>query len=103
VPSGIVAQSLGRPLSGNAQFAEVNLVAPGDVQGDRINQLDFRVSKILRFGGTRAQIALDLYNALNANGVESYNQTFVAGGGTWPRPTAILEARFVKITTQFDF
>jgi len=102
-PSAVVAQSLGRPLSGNAQFATVNLVDPGDVYGDRINQLDFRVSKLLRFGGKRAQIALDLYNALNANSVESYNQTFVAGGGPWPRPTSILEARFIKITTQFDF
>jgi hypothetical protein len=101
--SAEVAQSLGRPLSGNAQFATINLVDPGDVYGDRINQLDFRVSKILRFRGTRAQLALDLYNALNANSVESYNQTFVAGSGSWPRPTSILEARFIKITTQFDF
>jgi hypothetical protein len=102
-PSSVVAQSLGRPLAGNAQFANINLIDPGDVYGDRINQLDFRVSKLLRFGGKRAQIALDLYNALNANSVESYNQTFVAGSGSWPRPTSILEARFIKITTQFDF
>jgi hypothetical protein len=78
-------------------------VTPGDVVGDRINQLDFRVSKILRFGGKRAQVAVDLYNALNANSVETYNQTFVPGSGLWPRPTAILEARFIKFTTQFDF
>ena len=102
-PSAVVAGSLGRPLSGNAQFATVNLVDPGDVYGDRINQLDFRVSKIVRFGGTRAQIAVDLYNALNANSIESYNQTFVAGSQSWPRPTGILEARFIKITTQLDF
>lgn len=101
--SAEVAESLGRPLSGNAQFATINLIDPGDVYGDRINQLDFRVSKLFRFGGTRAQIALDLYNALNANSIESYNQTFVAGSQSWPRPTAILEARFIKITTQFDF
>ena len=102
-PSAVVSESLGRPLSGNAQFATINLIDPGDVYGDRINQLDFRVSKLFRFGGTRAQIALDLYNALNANSIESYNQTFVAGSQSWPRPTGILEARFIKITTQFDF
>ncbi|MGH7129321.1 MAG: hypothetical protein ACREIV_12185, partial [Planctomycetaceae bacterium] len=45
-PSAVVAQSLGRPLSGNASFATINLVTPGDVYGDRINQLDFRVSKL---------------------------------------------------------
>jgi hypothetical protein len=102
-PSAVVAASLGRPLSGNAQFATINLIEPGDVYGDRINQLDFRVSKLFRFGGTRAQIAIDLYNALNANSVQSYNQTFIAGSGSWPRPTSILEARFIKLTTQFDF
>ena len=52
VPSATVALSLGRPLSGNAQFANINLLSPGEVIGDRINQLDFRVSKILRFGRT---------------------------------------------------
>jgi hypothetical protein len=102
-PAAVVQQSLGRPMSGNAQFANINLVDPGDVLGDRINQLDFRVSKLLRFGRTRAQIAVDLYNALNSNSVESYNETFIAGSGSWPRPTGILEARFVKITAQFDF
>ena len=102
VPSAIVATSLGRPLSGNAQFAEVNLLAPGDLHGDRINQLDFRASKILRFGRFRTQIALDLYNALNANPIESYNEAFIAGGA-WLTPEGILTARFAKITAQLDF
>ena len=38
VPSATAALSLGRPLSGNVQFAQVNLVEPGEVIGDRINQ-----------------------------------------------------------------
>ena len=63
---------------------------------------DFRVGKVLRFGGKRAQIALDLYNALNGNPVESYNQAFIAGGA-WLVPTGILTARFAKLTAQFDF
>ena len=102
VPSATVALSLGRPLSGNAQFANVNLLSPGEQYGDRINQLDFRVSKILRFSGYRAQIAVDLYNALNSSAIESYNQAFIAGGA-WLTPTGILSARFAKITAQFDF
>ncbi|MGH9239968.1 MAG: hypothetical protein ACRD3G_18150, partial [Vicinamibacterales bacterium] len=102
VPSATVSLSLNRPLSGNVQFANINLVEPGDVIGDRINQLDFRVGKVFRFGGKRAQIALDLYNALNGNPVESYNQAFIAGGA-WLVPQGILTARFAKITAQFDF
>jgi hypothetical protein len=102
VPSETARLTLGRPLSGNVQFANINLVEPGDVIGDRINQLDFRVGKVFRFGGKRAQIALDLYNALNGNPVESYNQAFIAGGA-WLVPQGILTARFAKLTAQFDF
>jgi hypothetical protein len=102
VPTAVVAQSLGRPLSGNAPFANINLVEPGDRYGDRINQLDFRVAKIFRFSRYRAQLAVDLYNALNANPIESYNQAFIANGA-WLTPTGILTARFAKITAQFDF
>ena len=60
VPSATAALSLGRPLSGNVQFAQVNLVEPGEVIGDRINQVDLRVGKILRFRNMRTQISVDL-------------------------------------------
>jgi hypothetical protein len=102
VPSATAALTLGRPLSGNTQFAQVNLVEPGDVIGDRINQLDIRVGKILRFRNMRTTVSVDIYNALNSNPIESYNQAFIAGGA-WLTPTGILTARFAKITAQVDF
>lgn len=102
LPSATAAAALGRPLSGNVQFVLVNLVEPGDVVGDRINQVDLRVGKILRFRNFRTQISVDLYNALNANPIETYNQAFIAGGA-WLTPTGILTARFAKITAQVDF
>ena len=49
-------QSLGRSLSGNATNVTVNLIEPGTLYGDRLNQVDFRVAKILKFGGKRAMI-----------------------------------------------
>ena len=80
----------------------IEIVEPGDVMGDRINQVDLRLGKILRFQNFRTQISVDLYNAFNANPVETYNQAFIAGGA-WLTPTGILTARFAKITAQVDF
>jgi hypothetical protein len=102
VPTATVAQSLGRNLAGSTAFATVNLVAPGSVLGDRVNQLDLRIGKVVKVGGLRAQLSVDLYNALNSSAIQSYNQTFITGGA-WLTPTLILPARFAKLTAQFNF
>jgi len=102
VPNAAIVPSLGRNLSGNAANATVNIVAPATQFGDRINQLDFRAGKLLRFGKMRTQVSLDLYNVLNVDAIQTYNQTFVPGGA-WLLPTGILAARFAKITAQVDF
>jgi hypothetical protein len=70
--------------------------------GDRINQFDMRFAKILRFGRTRANVGVDLYNVANAAPVLSYNQTFVPNGA-WLAPTSVLQPRFVKFSAQIDF
>jgi hypothetical protein len=98
-PSALAAQSLGRPLSGGAANVTVNLIPPFSEYGDRVNQLDLRVGKILRFGGTRTSLAVDIYNALNANPVLTENPNYAA----FRRPTSIMAARFAKISMQFDF
>ena len=55
VPNALVVPSLGRSLSGGAPNVTVNLVTPGDMFGDRTNQLDFRAGKILKFGKIRSR------------------------------------------------
>ncbi len=97
--NAIVQPSLGRPLSGGAANVTANIVEPWSIVGERLNQVDLRIGKNLRFGGTRSTIHLDLFNLLNANTVLTENPAF----GTFRRPTAILPARFVKIGYQFDF
>jgi hypothetical protein len=94
----VVAPSLGRNLSGGANVT-VNLVAPGTMYGDRLNQLDLRFSKSVRLGRTRTRFNVDLYNALNSNAVLTLNNNF----GAWQQPTVILLARFVKLGLQVDF
>ena len=53
VANAVVAQSLGRNLSGNAPNVTVNLIEPHTLLGDRVNEMDIRVGKIVRFGGSR--------------------------------------------------
>jgi hypothetical protein len=102
--SNAVAQvTLGRPLANNAANTAVNLLQPGQVYGDRINQLDLRIGKILRFGRTRTLVALDAYNLLNSNAGLTYNQQFGTDGATWLRPTTLLFARFVRFNATIDF
>ena len=100
-PNSVVAPSLGRDLSGNAANVTVNLLAPGTMYGDRINQLDVRVAKTLKYGRSRTSIALDLYNVLNSSAVLTYNNTFVPGG-PWLQPLTILTPRFFKITAEIE-
>ena len=84
----------------------VNLLKPDDLRSDRVNQLDFRVAKILRLGRTRANIALDLFNALNFDTILVPNQAFIPDGA-WLTPTGtqtpVMTARTAKITVQYDF
>jgi hypothetical protein len=101
-PNSVVAPSLGRDLSGGAANVTVNLIPPGTMYGDRINELDLRVAKILRLGRTRSTFALDIYNALNSSAVLTYNPAFIPGG-TWLQPLTILTPRFLKITFEIDF
>ena len=100
VPSAVAAQTLGRPLSGGAANVSVGLIAPGSSYGERLNQIDLRIAKVLSYDRTRTTVSVDFYNALNAGTVLSLNNTF---GASWQRPSALLTPRFAKVGLQFDF
>jgi hypothetical protein len=98
--------TLARPFVGvGGGTITVNLIEPGTLRGDRVNQIDLRFAKILRFARTRANVGLDVYNIINASPVLSYAQAFVPNQtvNTWLRPTSILEPRYVKFSATFDF
>lgn len=102
VTTAAAAQTLGRPLAGSATSVNVNLIQPGSLYGDRVNEFDLRIAKILRFGRTRTNVGLDIYNVLNANPVLGYNSAFIPNGN-WLVPTSVLSARFVKLSASIDF
>jgi hypothetical protein len=95
---------LNRPFAGlGSQTITVNLIEPGTLYGDRVNQIDMRFAKIVRFGRTRTTVGFDVYNLMNSNAILTYNQTFSPTTTTWLRPNSVLQARFVKFSAQVDF
>jgi hypothetical protein len=97
-----VLPSLGRNLANGANgTVTVQLIDPGTMYNDRWNQLDFRLSKVIRLPGSRRiQANMDLFNAFNASAVLGQNNNY---GSAWQRPTNILQGRLVKFGGQLDF
>ena len=92
-------QGLGRPTFLGNQ-AIINVIQPGTVYGDRLNQIDFRATKIFNVGKGKLEANFDVYNLGNSDAILTQNNTF---GGTWTRPTAVIQPRFVKFTAHYDF
>jgi hypothetical protein len=103
VTSQQVQAAIGRPLPGGAATQSVNLVLPGALYGPRINTLDFRFAKVLRFGRTQTNVGLDLYNIFNSNTGTSFNQGFGVDGSAYLRPLTILNPRFLRYNVTVDF
>jgi hypothetical protein len=104
VGNNIIQPALGRPIAGGLPTSTltINLLAPGQVWGDRVNEVDFRIAKILKFGRLRANLGVDLYNAFNSSAVLNYNQAFVPGG-PWLTPTLVMTPRFAKVSALVEF
>ena len=66
--------ALGRPIAGGAPTVTLNLANLGQVYPDRLNTVDMRFTKILRFGRTRTNVGVDLYNLFNANTGTSFKR-----------------------------
>ena len=81
----------------------VNLIEPYTVYSDRRNNLDLRVAKIFRYGRTRAQVGVDVYNLTNTDVVTGFNETFSPTSTAWLTPTTIQPARYFKLSAQVDF
>ena len=86
----------------------LNLVKQGDVYRPRINAVDFRFAKIVRFSGMRATIGVDLFNAFNAATPITVNQNFNPVTPTnpvnpWLATTNVLSPRFTRFQFSLDF
>jgi hypothetical protein len=72
-------------------------------------QVDLRFAKIIRLGGTRTDIGVDVANLLNTNYTTTWDNTYqysinnAANGGTWNNATAIYAPRFVRLNFTVNF
>jgi hypothetical protein len=78
----------------------VRLNEPGTEFNDRVNQLDFSVSKSFRTGRLDVKPELSLFNALNAHPVLSQTNTF---GPTLNNAVTILAPRLVRLGLTMRF
>jgi carboxypeptidase family protein len=96
-----IVPSLGRPFSSGANgTVNVQLIEPGTMFGPRQRQIDWRLSKRMRFASKRIAVNLDFSNLLNSSTATAANNTF---GTNWQRPTSLQKGRWAKIGAQFDF
>ncbi|MEQ1898420.1 MAG: TonB-dependent receptor [Vicinamibacterales bacterium] len=113
-----VAPVLGRnlaactaPTGACTQAAAVNVVRPGTLYDDRLNQIDLRGTRRFRIGKARLQGILELYNVLNVRTPQANTVTWgvvgAAGaqspGATYLRPSSFLGGRLFKFGAQIDF
>jgi hypothetical protein len=92
--------TLGRNLNAAGAQRPLDLL-PADTSllAERLNQLDLRFAKILRYGKTRTNVSVDIFNSLNSDTITTYSTLYET---LW-RPTNLLQARFIKFSAQFDF
>jgi hypothetical protein len=97
--------NLGRPLANGSPVTFVEVVKPGAIYGDRLTQVDFRIGKLFRFNNTRTLVSLDIFNMLNSNAPDVYQQAYSAPSATstYLYPLSITVPRLFKISAQFDF
>jgi hypothetical protein len=98
VYSGVIP-SLGRAPTGGQ--TTVNLIEPGTMYGDRLNQVDLRFTKILRLSSrARLDLNVDIYNAFNSDAILTQQNAFIAA---WRLPLSVIQPRFVKFSARWDF
>jgi len=100
----------------------VSLMDVGELYGEGIRLFDLKLGKNIRFGKTRLNLGLDVYNLFNSDAIISYNNTYTAyraADGSWiqgdnpatpavevqnwGQPTGLIAPRFFRLQFQIDF
>jgi hypothetical protein len=114
VPNSVIEAALGHLPPGTLANGRTTIPITDNehrlfADDDRQTQIDMRLAKVLRFGRTRANVGIDVYNLLNKNYGTAFNSTYLFGLDETPRssgfgtPTGIASPRFVRLNFTFDF
>jgi len=105
VPNSVIAPALDRNLAaGITATKSVQLIEPGTVYKEYLNQFDVRLSRRFTVGHFRLRADANLYNVLNNDFVNSVNTTFsTTSANQFLRPTNVLQGRLFKIGGQIEF
>jgi hypothetical protein len=100
-----LAPALGRVFSAGANGQKtVNVYDPNTVFSDRLNQLDLRFSKIVKIARSSLDVNFDIYNSFNSDAILALTTGYSGvNGGTWLRPTSIIQGRIIKLGVRWDF
>ncbi len=113
VPNSVIAGALGHlPPGATATGNTIIPIGHNDTRiysGVRRTQVDMRFAKVLRFGGTRTNIGVDLINLFNADYPTGYNTPYIFNTDNTPRPAgwgtpaSLVNPRFVRLNFTVDF
>jgi hypothetical protein len=113
VPNSVIAAALGRLPVGSTATGNTNIPLTDNEHrvyaDERKTQVDMRLAKIVRFGRTRTDIGVDMFNLLNTNYATGFNTTYIYNTDNTPRPsgwatpTAIYTPRFVRLNFTVNF
>ena len=94
--------SVGRAIAPGLTQTTVNvrLNEPGSVYLDRVNQVDFALSRDFQVGRVRVRPQVDIFNALNNNSVTQVNTTY---GPSLLLPVSVLNPRLVRMNIRVTF
>jgi hypothetical protein len=108
-PNSTIAPALGRslaacPATGVCRSTKsIALIEPGTEYIDVRHAFDLRFSKLLRVKRTRFQLNADVFNAFNANGIQTINTTFATTNSRWLNATGVQDPRQFQFSMQIDF
>jgi hypothetical protein len=108
VPNTTVRTLLGGTLPSNLLAtgnSTIDLTDPDHriFASNRRTQMDMRFAKVIRFGRTRTDVGIDLWNLFNTNYATAYEGDYGPVGSTWQNPTSVYAPRFVRLNFTVGF